>query len=157
MRKILNLGCGNKPIEGAVNHDVTRHSPHVDIAHDLSVLPWPWDDEAFDFVAALSVLEHLEQNLLTSMNEIWRILTPGGVSRVKLPYWKAEVTWDDPTHRWPVGTGVMDQLDPTTKRGHGYAFYTPYKWKIIKGPELNPGQTSVHWTLRKMPLNWNGK
>ena len=149
----LNLGCGNKNIDGFVNHDLTRHSPHVDIAHDLNELPWPWEDDQFERVVAASVLEHLYHNLLVSMNEIWRISEPDGLAVVKLPYWKAEISWNDPTHVWKVGPHVFDQLDPRTQRGHKYSFYTPFKWAIVK-VNFNPHKTSIVWHLRKRPLNW---
>lgn len=151
----LNLGCGNKHPEGFVQHDITKHSPHVDIAWDLNDLPWPWDDDAFEMVVAASVLEHLHHNLLTSMNEVWRILEPAGVAVVKLPYWKAEISWNDPTHLHLVGPGVFNQLDPTTKRGQQYRFYTPYKWRIER-LTFNDGKTSIIWHLRKMPKHWDG-
>lgn len=155
--RILNLGAGNRIIEGAVNHDVAKHRPEIDLVWDLNDLPWPWEDEAFDKVCALSVLEHLRQNLLTSMDEIWRITKPGGVAVIKLPFWKANVSYEDLTHLHVVGPGVMDQLDPRTKRGHGYRFYTSRKWRIEK-QEMNKEKraTSIYWTLCKMPLDWDG-
>ena len=36
----LNIGCGNRPLPGAVNHDRAKHSPHVDIHWGLE-RPWP--------------------------------------------------------------------------------------------------------------------
>jgi predicted SAM-dependent methyltransferase len=153
---VLNLGAGNRIIEGAINHDVVKHRPEIDVVCDLNELPWPWEDETFDKVIALSVLEHLRQNLLTSMDEIWRIAKPGGVAVVKLPHWKANITWEDLTHLHMVGAGAMDQLDPRTKRGHDYFFYTPRKWRIDK-QQMNSARTSIHWTMSKMPLSWYGR
>lgn len=147
---ILVLGCGNKPYPDAINHDITKHSPHVDIAHDLSVLPWPWADNQFKHVIAESVLEHLDIDLLTAMNEIWRICNVGAMLSVKLPYWKHETTWNDPTHRRGFGLGIFEQFDPTTARGQEYGFYTPYKWEIRKPAFLNPSKSSVLCTLRKI-------
>lgn len=152
--RMLNLGAGNRIIEGAINHDVVKHRPEIDVAWDLNDLPWPWEDEQFDKVAALSVLEHLRQNLLTSMDEIWRITAPGGVAVVKLPHWKHNLSWEDLTHLHLVGPGVMDQLDPRTKRGHDYWFYTRRKWQIEKR-EMNDAKTSIYWTMTKMPLDWD--
>jgi len=151
---MLNLGAGNRILEDAVNHDVVRHRPEIEVVHDLNVLPWPWEDASFDKVAALSVLEHLRQNLLTSMDEIWRILRPGGVAVIKLPHWKANISWEDLTHLHLVGIGVMDQLDPRTKRGVDYWFYTRRKWRIDKR-EANDAKTSIYWTMTKMPLDWD--
>lgn len=150
----LNVGCGNKPLKGFVNLDLTKHSEHVDVAWDLNEMPWPFEDESFEKVAALSVLEHLRPRLLDSMDELWRILIPGGVAVVKLPHWKANLSWEDLTHLHLVGAGVMDQLDPRTKRGHDYWFYTRRKWRIEK-QLLNKSKTSFHWTMTKMGLDWD--
>jgi len=53
---ILNLGAGNKPREGAINHDLRQHRPEIDVAWDLNDLPWPWEAEQFDFIVARAVL-----------------------------------------------------------------------------------------------------
>ena len=153
---MLNLGAGNYILKDAVNHDLTKHRAEIDVVWDLNDLPWPWEGESFNKIVALSVLEHLRQNLLTSINEIWRLLVPGGAAIIKLPFWKAGVSWEDPTHLHMVGPGVMDQLDPRTIRGVKYWFYTPYKWRIDKYQKNKTG-TYLNWTMTKMPENWRGK
>lgn len=132
LTRTLNLGAGNSPLPGAVNHDIIKHRSEIDVAWDLNNLPWPWPDNSFDLVYASSVLEHLELTLLESCNEIWRILLPGGRLWVKLPYWKADSAYNDPTHRWPCGVCILDAFDPNTRAGTAYNFYTPRKWKIIQ-------------------------
>lgn len=152
---VLNLGAGNRIIPGAINHDRIKHRVEIDVAWDLNELPWPWEDEAFDKVAALSVLEHLRHDLLTSMDEIWRITKAAGTAVVKLPHWKANISWEDLTHVHLVGPGIMDQLDPRTGRGQAYWFYTRRKWAIVKR-RMNGARSSLYFTLRKMPLDWRG-
>jgi len=144
---VLNLGCGNKTIAWATNHDLMERDG-VDVVWDLNVLPWPWEDNSVDFVIARSVFEHLEHNLLVSMNETWRILAPGGIVEIKLPYWNAEVSYDDPTHRYVYGLGIFDEFDPDTKRGRQYGFYSGRKWKILYRPRLNKNKTSFDCQLR---------
>jgi SAM-dependent methyltransferase len=144
---ILNLGAGNRIIEGAVNHDLRKHRPEIDVSHDLNVLPWPWADASFDKVLAIAVLEHLRLNLIESMNECWRVLRPDGVLYVKLPHWKHDHSYMDPTHYWQFSTRVLAVFDPGTEFGRRYAFYTDRKWKIVKGPRLNDARTSFAATL----------
>lgn len=139
---ILNLGCGHKPITGAVNHDVWKHRDYVDIACDLNEIPWPWEDETFDLVVAHSVFEHLVHDLVTTLNECWRILRPGGKLRLKLPHWNSDISHRDPTHRWFFSVGSLDQFDPDTRRGKEYDYYTDRKWRIVKRPALNNAQSS---------------
>lgn len=150
---ILNLGAGNDVMEGAINHDITLHRPEIDIAWDLNKMPWPWLDGTFDLVVAKSVLEHLDHDLLRCMDEVWRVLKPGGRLYVKLPFWNCDVTWSDPTHRRGYGMHIFDQFDPDTERGKEYHFYTPRKWKIVKGPRLNKSGSSILCTLKKRPTS----
>jgi SAM-dependent methyltransferase len=148
MRRILNLGCGNKfltPSEGdlIINHDRSKHRSEVDVAWDLNNLPWPWEDNAFDLVVASAILEHLRLNLVESLDEAWRIIAPGGIIHIKVPYWNADASHSDPTHYWFFSLGSFDQFDLRTKRGHDYAFYTERKWRIVQSPYLNKGKTSI--------------
>lgn len=151
-RTTLNLGAGKRIDEGdkgAVNHDLTLHSPLIDVAHDLNDIPWPWDDESFDRVLAWAVLEHLRLNLIESINECWRVLRPGGTIEVKLPIWNAATSYDDPTHYWQFALGVFDQFDPRTERGRQYDFYTPRKWTITK-PATMCSSSSFVATMEKL-------
>ena len=149
--RVLNLGCGTRTFDspGVVNCDLWKHSPAIDVAHDLNILPWPWEDGSFDEVCARAVFEHLDIPLLAAMDEAWRLLRAGGVADVKLPYWNAEVSYDDLQHRYTVGVGIFDGLDPRTEREHGYWFYTDRKW-LIATIGLNQQQTSVVAKLRKI-------
>ena len=150
---ILNLGCGNKFVEpraGAtiVNHDRTRHRPEVDVIWDLNERPWPWADNSFDLLVACAVLEHLRLNLVESLAECWRILRPGGLLHLKLPYWQSDNSYMDPTHYWHFSLQSLDLFDPDTVFGVRYTFYTPHKWKIVERPRLNDAKTSFAAKLR---------
>jgi len=96
---VLELGCGVRPTAGAIHHDRIAHSAHVDVAHDLNQLPWPWANEAFDEVLAFDVLEHLMLDVADWLNEAWRILRPGGRLRLRLPAFDNPVSYRDPTHK----------------------------------------------------------
>lgn len=145
----LNLGCGNKPMANAVNHDLVRHRAEVDVVHDLNVLPWPWADGSFDQVVARAVLEHLRITLLESVNECWRVLRPGGTLWMKLPHWQHDMGWIDPTHYWHFSLKTVDLFDPRTRYGKEYAFYQVRPWRIVKGPRLNRAGTSFVVTMVK--------
>ena len=80
----------------------------------------------------MSVLEHLDIDLLQSIDECWLILASGGTLRVRLPYWRHETCWRDPTHRRGYTMETFDVFDPSTKVGMEYGFYTERKWKIIE-------------------------
>lgn len=148
--KVLNVGCGNRLIDGAVHLDRTKHRPEIDIVHDLNVLPWPLKDNSFDKIVALAVLEHLDIDLVASLNECHRILKPGGQVVFKLPLQDGYNAYDDPTHRWFFTLRSFDQFCPETKRGKDYGFYTPHKWKFVKMPKANEAGTSVWVTMESI-------
>ncbi len=132
MTDILNLGAGNRIAPGAVNHDIVKHRPEIDMIWDLDKLPWPWIDNDFDEIQAISVFEHLQISLIEACNECWRILRPGGRLVVKYPMWDGPTTHDDPTHRWYWSDKALDYLDPTTRPGREYGgAYSVKPWAII--------------------------
>ena len=132
---ILNLGAGNRISKNAINHDFRKHRPEINAVHDLNVLPWPWPDNSFVHIEAWAVLEHLEIGLIESLGECWRVLRPGGILRVKLPFWNVDQSYADPTHRWFFSLRVLDIFDPDTVRGKEYSFYTDRHWRITKPAE----------------------
>lgn len=148
---ILNLGCGNRLIKGAIQHDRIKHRPEINVAHDLNILPWPFEDSSFDKIVALAVFEHLDIDLVASLNECHRILRPGGQVVIKLPLHDGFNAYDDPTHRWLFSLRSLNQFCPQTKRGREYGFYTPFKWKFIKKPRANKAKSSFWATLEAMP------
>jgi len=48
--KILDLGCGNKKIQGAIGIDINPLSD-ADVIHDLNVLPYPFNDSRVEIIA----------------------------------------------------------------------------------------------------------
>ena len=55
--KKLNLGCGKDIREGFINSDI-RDLPGVDYILDIEKIPYPFNENTFDFVLALNILEH---------------------------------------------------------------------------------------------------
>jgi len=147
MSDVLNLGCGNRLIPGAVQHDRTKHRPEINVVHDLNELPWPWEDESFDLVVARAVLEHLRITLIESVGECWRIMRPGGILYLKLPYWQHDNSFMDPTHYWKFSLRTCDIFDPDTEYGRKYTFYTKQKWRIAQPARMNRAGSSFHVKL----------
>jgi len=91
----LNLGSsGEDVISGFVNVDKFP-SPGVEVA-DLSTA-WPWPDNSVAHVRALDIIEHLPDKILT-MNELWRVLVPGGTAEIEVPTTDGSGAFQDPTH-----------------------------------------------------------
>lgn len=71
---------------GFVGIDGERHSA-ADVVADLAWVPWPIKDSSVDEVRAWHVLEHLPgYSLHDAIWEIYRVLRPGGMLYVKVPY-----------------------------------------------------------------------
>lgn len=82
----LNLGCGTLRIPGFVGVDF-EPGPTVDRVVDLSRVPWPFETASAEEIRAWHFLEHLPgYSFHDAMDEIARILRPGGLLYVKVPY-----------------------------------------------------------------------
>lgn len=123
--KTLHLGCGLSKIDGAVNHDISRHSEHVDVAHDLDVTPWPWADGEFGRIVALDVFEHLSSPVESWLNECHRILSDGGESIIRVPHYLHENAYTDPTHKRFFTTKTFDywDMDKELHKKYGCFYY----------------------------------
>lgn len=90
----LNLGCCDRAIPGFLGVDIC---PPADVVADLRQ-SWPWPDSSVDEVRASDVFEHLPDRIHT-MNELWRVLKPGGRATIEVPSAsKGAGAFQDPTH-----------------------------------------------------------
>lgn len=148
---ILNLGCGNRIMDGdnVVNHDMVRHRPEINAVHDLDITPWPWGNNHFERIDARSVFEHLRLTLIEACNECWRILRPGGQLVIVYPSADGPTAHEDPTHRWFWTERSLDYLDPDTRHGQDYPYYTLMKWRILSCGLVNGRNVKAILTPRK--------
>lgn len=121
--RVLNLGCGREPLPDAVNHDRERYYDHIDVAHDLDLLPWPWADASFDRIVAIDVLEHLRGEVDGWLNECHRILVPGGVLVIRVPHYQHENAYTDPTHRRFFTPRTFDYWDKSRELHQKYGCF----------------------------------
>lgn len=89
----LNLGCSDRHLSGYVNVDI---APPADELVDLRE-PWPWPDSSVAEIAAHDIIEHLPDKIRT-MNELWRVLVPGGTVEICVPTTDGPGAFQDPTH-----------------------------------------------------------
>lgn len=91
----VDLGCGPRKPEGY--YGIDRHPwPGVDQLADLTQ-GIPLDDDSVDEIRAYDILEHLPDKIL-SMNEIFRVLKPGGTAEIFVPSTDGRGAFQDPTH-----------------------------------------------------------
>ena len=108
----LNLGCGSDRLDGFVNVDlVNLHG--VDVVHDLDVLPWPFDDDSVEGIVAQDVFEHVADPV-GFMTESHRVLEPGRDLAIRVPHFRHQDAFTDPTHRRYCTPNTWDYWIPGT-------------------------------------------
>lgn len=129
----LDIGCGANKQPGFVGIDI-RAEKGVDIVHNLEETPWPLPDKSVSLAVASHVLEHINPHnfvFVNVMNEIWRILKPGGRFVFVVPYAGSAGFWQDPTHCNGITEATLSYFDPLDKSGL-YHIYKPMPWKIVE-------------------------
>lgn len=109
----LNLGSGRdvRADAGWVNADILPPPPGVTNYVQLNLLnmPWPFPARSFDYVLACHVFEHLpygwidvdgvsKERLVAVLDEIGRILRPGGILDIFVPDGSKRRFWMHPEH-----------------------------------------------------------
>jgi ubiquinone/menaquinone biosynthesis C-methylase UbiE len=124
--KKLNLGCGKDIKQGWVNLDVVKLSG-VDKVHDLDKFPYPFKKDEFDEVYCAHVLEHLS-SITKPMEELWRIVRPGGRVIVRVPIYPGYGAFADPTHKSFFTYVTFNYFRPEDRLN----YYSKARFKILK-------------------------
>ncbi|WP_269608932.1 class I SAM-dependent methyltransferase [Prochlorococcus marinus] len=94
----LNLGCGEKKLQNYINVDKFG-TP--DIKLDLESFPWPWETNSVSEIQLIHVLEHLGKDVeiyFGIFKEMYRICRNGAEILIKVPHFRHQFFYDDPTH-----------------------------------------------------------
>ena len=97
-----DLGCGQNKAPGFIGVDIAK-APGVDIVCDLKKFPWKFakSGTVSEFFASHFV-EHLTgAERIKFMEEVYRLLIPGGKATFITPYYNSIRASQDPTHEWP--------------------------------------------------------
>ncbi len=117
-RQHLDLGCGQRPknpygYERVFGVDIRAGLTAPGIEHiaaaNLSVAAIPFESDRFDSVSAYDFFEHVPRVVIDAngqtrfpfvqlMNEVWRVLKPGGLLYAVTPAYPHEKAFRDPTH-----------------------------------------------------------
>jgi cyclopropane fatty-acyl-phospholipid synthase-like methyltransferase len=145
------------PVPGAIHHDRIKHADHIDVAWDLNILPWPWQDEEFNKVIAIDVLEHLKPWKVDiqgkpGLTNYGAYLKPGGLAALHLPAWDQPLSYRDPTH-YRV---FHEQSFSTGMPGHmlheqfgKFYFAESNRWWQVELIERQ-GNSDIGYVLRKL-------
>lgn len=145
-QKKLNLGCGKKILSGYVNIDIVP-LPCVDVVHNLEYIPYPFSDEEFDEIYADNVIEHLE-NFIGVMQELHRLLKPGGKLKIIVPHFSSHDAWAHPQHTRAFAIDSFDFFVKNTERNKSDGRCFPFVFQKIRKKKLI-FEKGLH------PLNWH--
>jgi SAM-dependent methyltransferase len=110
MKKVLDIGCGNKKYSGSIGIDFNPQLD-ADVVHDLNVFPYPFEDAQFDEV-------HMRDNLfllnepVKVMEEVYRLSKIGAHIVIRQPYFRSVWNYVDP---------MINNFGTV----HSFAFYDP--------------------------------
>lgn len=124
----IDLGCGSRKMHGAIGVDGVA-VPGVDVVCDLA-RGLPFRDSSAGVVFAYHVLEHLD-DFVAAVEEIWRVLRPGGLAHIKAPHAASTyTTWKDPTHRRGLSIATFAYFDDTNFDGAAFSYYSRARFRI---------------------------
>lgn len=135
--KSLDLGCGGTPrnpfkanllygidIRGSDNPNIARS--------DLAQEGIPHGDASMNYITAFDFIEHVPRvvylpeirySFIELMNEIYRVLAPGGLFLAQTPVYPFSACFTDPTHINPITSETFSQyFDDQRQWGRMYGF-----------------------------------
>jgi SAM-dependent methyltransferase len=127
---IINLGCGKTRIPGSIGIDSVPLPDFVDIIHNLDLTPYPFPDNYADEIHLYHVLEHLTDPL-RKLEEVHRILKPGGLLHMRVPHFSSSGAFTDITHLRPFSYFSFDIFESMNY----HSYYTSARF-IIKKREI---------------------
>jgi SAM-dependent methyltransferase len=120
----LDFGCGPNPREGFIGVDRIKF-PKVDIVMNIGEDKWPWKNDSVDEAHASHFIEHLDaQERIHFVNELFRVLKPGGKFTMITPHWCSNRAYGDLTHKWP----------PVSEM---WSFYLSEEWRLANAPHTD--------------------
>lgn len=122
----LNLACGQARYEDYRGVDLVAGEA-VDEVADLLSFPWPWEDSSVAAVYCSHFVEHIGydegKDLVVFMNELYRVLEPGGEARIMHPYCWSNRAWQDPTHKRAIVAETWSYFAADWRKANGLDHY----------------------------------
>lgn len=131
----LNVGCARNQLPGFLNIDIDPRC-HPDMLVEPGK-PWPFPSGQFNFVLMSHILEHV-RDPFPLLDDVWRVLRPGGHVLIVVPHGMSEQQMGTPAH--VVAYNAMSFTAFTTQRyetpgDHGYGAYEGkpvHPWELVR-------------------------
>lgn len=140
MSSHLDLGCGavpRNPYQRDQLFGVDLSGSDADgmiRSANLVTQAIPFESDSFDSVSAYDFFEHVPRVVLTAdgrstrfpfidlMNEVWRVLKPGGLLYAVTPIYPHPAAFQDPTHVNVMTVGTHEYFTRPERRAAMYGF-----------------------------------
>ena len=164
----VDLGCGFRK-QGNIGIDVTTEGTQADLVCQLGFEPLPLSDNSVHKMVCRDFLEHLPKAyysesarrlkypIIDLMNDIWRVLRPGGTFTSRTPCYPHVEVHRDPTHlsvwtlesmdyfcgKYPVAKiyGVKEWFELVENRMEAFYLYAVLRKPKSGGKEAAPPPT----------------
>jgi len=157
--RVLNVGCGRNKLgfpEAAqaievVGVDVSPES-QADVIHDLNHFPYPFEDDQFDLIVMLDVIEHLD-DVAATINELYRISKHGADLCIRTPHYSSYWAYGDPTHKHFFSSFAFDGF----LVGNVNVVYAKASYELIERTLEFPKVwriTGVAWLANRFTHRW---
>ena len=151
----LDLGCGTNPqnpfrAEQVYGIDIRDNPSKYIKCADLTVEPIPFENNAFDFITAFDIIEHIPKVLYAPnrrfpfvelMNEVWRTLKPNGYFLSHTPVYPYSAIFGDPTHVSVLTHETFGYFDDVSRNAAMYGFKGSFK--VVSQHLIIPHMVSV--------------
>jgi len=137
----LDVGCGANKHRGCIGVDL-RKLKGVDVVADVRRLPFK--DNVFEVVILRHIVEHIN-DLISFMEDVWRICKNHAIIRVWTPHFTAQPSYTDPTHVRHLTFQSFDYFDKTTGVGKVYWFTKDVEFRIKRRRIIFSLTRSVFW------------
>lgn len=150
----VDLGCGNRPkgrigvdrfaapgvaivadmdnVGGPLVYSIAdrpgEDAPPLDIAPDVRVLHvgLPFSDSSIKSIISHHFFEHVGEGFMALVDEVYRVLEPGGILRAITPLFPSTAAVEDPDHCRYFMAGTWDAFCGTPENIWMEAFSVPY-------------------------------
>ena len=179
----LDLGCGEVPRNPYRRQQLfgidiaprgTPEGGHVVKAGNLALQPIPFEDSSFDSVSAYELFEHIPRVLPTAdgsatrlpfvelMNEVSRVLRPGGLLYAITPCYPSREAFQDPTHVNIITERTHVYFTGDAPLGRMYGFTGHFhvervEWVVFNDALMADTRLGLHQRLRRLNYRRKGQ